>query len=130
MNNKNRGFVAFILVISISTLILVFSFMQSIEYGHFFDEVRTKEYRLMSYYFAYSCLDQALLALNHDFFFSIDKNIDKPIDFSDLNCSIDAVYEENGLKVIEVYGKYKNINVYRKTKVRLFDDHIEFMQID
>ena len=43
INNKNRGFAAMILVISISALMLAFSFMNMTEYGYFFNEVQNKE---------------------------------------------------------------------------------------
>ena len=126
MKNKQKGFAAFILVISISSLILAFSFMQAIEYGHFFDQVQRKEYRLMAFYSAYSCIDQALLAFAHDYFF----NSFKEINYKDLNCSIISAIDENGIKIISVYGKYKNIVFYRKAKARLFDDHLEILSIE
>src|SRR3989344_7810195 len=123
---KNKGFAAFILVISISSLMLAFSFMQSIEYGHFFDEVERKEYRLMSYYFAYACIDQALLALSHDYFFYPQHDIE----FPDLYCSIISVTEANNEKIISVYGKYKNILVYRSATARLYDSYLEIISIE
>ncbi|MEK7213592.1 MAG: hypothetical protein AAB637_00540 [Patescibacteria group bacterium] len=119
--NKEKGFISLTLVISVSSLLLAFSFMQSIGIAHFFDQTIRKEYRLMSYYFAYSCINQALLGLSHDFFFSVDNEKS----FSDLNCSIDSILDENGFKIIKVHGNYQNIIVYRQAKVRLFDDHIE-----
>lgn len=122
--NKEKGFIALTLVISVSALLLAFSFMQSIGIAHFFDETTRKEYRLMSYYFAYSCIDQALLGLSHDFFFSVDSEKS----FPELNCAIDSISDENGFKIIKVYGNYQNIIVYRQAKVRLFDDRVEIIK--
>ncbi len=123
---KKKGFAAFILIIYISTLMLVFSFMQGIEIGHFFDQVKIKQYRLMNYYFAYSCIDQAILALSRDYFL----NLKKEIEFSDLNCSIDSISSTNEQKMIKVHGKYKNINVYRVANIKLFEDHLEIISIE
>jgi hypothetical protein len=122
---NNKGFAAFILVVSISSLMLAFSFMQAIEYGHYFDAVQTKEYRLMSYYSAYSCIDQAFLALSHDYFFTT--NIEIPI--KDLNCVIKSVISQDDTRIISVYGKYKNIIVYRSAVAKLFDDQLEIVSI-
>lgn len=126
INNENKGFAALILIIYVSTIMLIFVYLQGIEYGHFFDEVKAKEYRLMSYYFAYSCIDQALLTLTRDYFFLTDTQIE----FQDLNCSIDSVKNSNGLKMIKVHGKYKNIIVYRSAVARLYDDRLEIISIE
>lgn len=123
MNNK--GFAAFILVVSISSLMLAFSFMQAIEYSHFFDLVKKKEYRLISYYSAYSCIDQALLALSHDYFFIVNHEIR----IYKLNCSILSVKNQNGQINILVSGKFKDTVVYRSAEARIFDDHIEVVSI-
>lgn len=125
---KNKGFIALILVVVISSLMLAFSFMQSIEFGHFFDQVQTKEYRLISHYSAYSCIDQALLNLTHDYFFITLKKIE----YSDLDCYIDYVIDSNdgnNEKIISVYGRYKNIVTYSVARARLFDDHLEIISI-
>ena len=126
MKNKNKGFIALTLVILVSALLLTFSFMQSIEVAHFFDETTRKEYRLMSYYFAYSCIDQALLTLSHDYFFTTTK----PINIPDLHCVIDSVLDINGIKQIKVHGDYQNTIVYRYATARLFDDRIEIVSVE
>lgn len=125
-NSQNKGFAALILIIYTSTLMLIFTYLQGIEYGHFFDEVKAKEYRLMSYYSAYSCIDQAFLTLTRDYFFLTDIEIE----FFDLNCSIDSVNNSGGFKMIKVHGKYKNIIVYRSAVARLYDDHLEIISIE
>lgn len=124
MNKK--GFIAFSLVIFISTIILTFSFYLMIEYGQFFDMTMTKEYRLMSYYNAYSCIDQAIQNLSEDFFFLTGKNIE----YKDLNCEINSIIAQNDKRIIIVTGKYKNIVQKRIANTRLFDDHIEVLEIE
>ena len=126
MNKTNRGFAAFILVISISSLTLAFSAMQYIESGHFFDQARLKEYRLRSYYAAYSCIDQAILSFSHDFFF----NLSQAREFPDLFCLIDSIQSSGNEKTIHVRGNYKNIITNRLANIRLFDDHIEIIKIE
>ena len=116
----NRGFIAITLVISVTSLLLVFSYIQSIEIAHFFDQTRLKEYRLMNYYNASSCIDQAILNLAHDYFYEVTT----PVIIPDLNCTIDNIRTENGLKIVEAYGNYKNIKVKRIAKVRLYDDRV------
>lgn len=124
--NKKRGFTALVLVIYVSALTVIFTYLSGIEFGHFFDEVKTKQYRLMSYYYAYSCIDQAFLTLTSDFFFETNSEIV----IVDLNCSIDSVKDVNGFKLIKVHGKYKNIIVYRVATARLYDDHLEIISIE
>jgi hypothetical protein len=124
MNNK--GFAAFILVVTISSLMLAFISIQSIEYLHFFDQVQRKQYRLMSYYFAYSCIDRALLTLSHDYFFTISTEIYYP----DINCGISEVENISNNILIRVYGKYKEIIVYRRATATLYDDHLEVISIE
>lgn len=123
-HNKN-GFISFFTVITVSAIILLFISIQSLEYSQFFDMVMKKQYRLMNYYNAYSCIDRAILALNQDFFFYTEKEII----FNDLNCSIDRVYAKDNLRIIETHGNYKKINVFRSATVKLFDDHIEILEI-
>ena len=49
-NKNNKGFIALTLVITISVLLLTFSYTQSIDVAHFFDMTLRKKYRLMNYY--------------------------------------------------------------------------------
>ncbi len=128
MNNlkNNNGFAAFILVISISTLMLVFSFMASVEAGNFYDEVVTKENRMVSYYAGASCIDQAILALAHDYFFQTAKEIKIP----ELNCSIDSVSNTIGTKNIVAHGNYRNIKVRRTARVSVTDTGVQIISIN
>lgn len=121
-----QGFIALTLVITIASLLLAFSFMQSIEIGHFFGLAQLKEYRLMNYYNAYSCIDQAILNLAHDYFYEISTSTE----ISYLHCAIDMVKKENDLRLIAVHGNYKKINVKRSATVRLYDNKLEIISID
>ncbi len=121
----NRGFIALTLVISVSALLLAFSFIQSIETAHFFDETERKEYRLMSYYYAYACIDQALLILAHDYFFTLTK----PIILPDLHCTIDLITNQDGKRTIFVHGDYQNIKVNRNAVAIVHDSYLEIIEI-
>ena len=130
MKNKkySKGFASIILIIFVSSLMLALNYSQYIEYGHFFDLIQKKQYRLMNYYSAYSCIDQAILMLSHDFFLLTDENIN----FNEFNCVIDSItISDSNIndRIISVFGNYKNIIVYRKATVRLFDDHLEIISI-
>jgi len=105
-------------------MLLAFSYLQSIEIASFFDQVITKEYRLMNYYNAYSCIDQATLRLSSDYFFRTNN----PIKIEYLNCKIIKVYDFDGVIVIESQGDYKGVNVNRTAKVKLYDNRLELVQ--
>ncbi len=120
----NQGFVSITLVIVVSSMLLAFSYLQSIEIASFFDQVITKEYRLMNYYNAYSCIDQATLRLSSDYFFRTNN----PIKIEYLNCKIIKVYDFDGVIVIESQGDYKGVNINRTAKVKLYDNRLELVQ--
>ncbi len=125
---KNKGFVAFMILVTISSFILIFQYLSSIEIFQFFDQVQRKQYREIAYYNAYSCINQALLGLSSDYFFKSNSEIK----FDELNCSILSLAEDVNLsnrRIIMVSGKFKNIIVYRVATTRLFDDHIEIISI-
>jgi hypothetical protein len=105
-------------------MLLAFSYLQSIEIVSFFDQVITKEYRLMNYYNANSCIDQAMLRLSSDYFFRTNN----PIKIRFLNCKIMKVYDLSGIIIIESQGDYKDINVNRTAKIKLSDDRLELIQ--
>lgn len=125
MNNKRKGFVALTMVIIISSLILAFTFTQSIETAHFFDMTERKLYRLMNYYFAYSCIDQAILNTSYDYFFIAPK----PILLKNFNCVIDKIEMNGNLRHIYVHGNYKQIKVNREAIIKVYDDRIEIISI-
>lgn len=116
----NNGFVSLTLVITISSLLLAFTYIQSIEIVHYFDMTRTKELRYINYYNAYSCIDQAILNIAHDYFYTVSSSTS----VNNLNCVIDSVNGNNDLKIIKTHGNYKNINAHRLARVRLYDDRL------
>ena len=126
LRENNRGFVAITLVIIVSSILLAFSSLQSIEVGEFLDQVLLKEYRLINYYNAQSCIDQAMLKISSDYFFTLSS----PISISYLNCRILKVHESNGYMIIETQGNYKNININRVAKVKLYDNRLELISIE
>ena len=121
-----KGFVALSLVISIFGMIFAFMFIQSIEIGIFFDQTIKKEYRLINYYNAYSCIDLAILNISHDYFYEISTTTD----FIDLQCSIDMVKRENNKILINTHGNYKNIKLKRSANIMLYDNRVEIVSID
>lgn len=122
--NQNKGFVSITLVILVSSMLLAFSYLQSIEIASFFDQVIIKEYRLMNYYNANSCIDQVMLRLSSDYFFRTNN----PIKIGYLNCKIMKVHDLGGIITIETQGDYKDIIVNRTAKIKLFDDRLELIQ--
>ena len=125
MKNK-KGFVALTLVITVASLLLVFSLTQSIEIAHFFDQTERKLYRLMNHYYAYNCIDQAVLNLTHDYFYEVLT----PVEMEDLRCVIDVVKKENEFVIIETYGNFKNMRIKRSAIARLYDNKVEIISID
>lgn len=107
----------------VSSLLLAFTYIQSINVAEYFDQANRKVYRLMNYYNAYNCIDQAVLKLAQDYFFEISG----PLIISDLNCSIDLVERRNDEIHIETSGIYKSINVKRSAKVKISDDKVQII---
>lgn len=124
-SNGDRGFVALTLVLTVSSLLLAFAFMQTTSVAHFFDLTIRKEYRLMNFYNAGSCIDQAILFITHDYFFEAVA----PIKIPEFNCSIDKVRVDGDVRYIEAMGIYKEINVKRNAQVRVFVDRLEVIDI-
>ncbi len=125
---KNRGIIAFIMLITISSFILIFQYFNSFDIIIFFDQVQRKQYREIAFYNAYSCIDQAILSLNSDYFFTTLSEIK----FSKFNCSIISIVDDINLfnrRIIKVSGNYKNIIIYREAVIRLYDDHLEIISI-
>ncbi len=123
---NNRGFIALTLVLSVAGTLLALVLVSSIDSALFFDQAMKKEYRAMNYYYAYDCLDQAILALAHDYFFEPAS----PIPISQFHCSILSVEKDGDLRKITAVGNYMNALVYRKATVRLGVQGVEVISID
>jgi len=121
---RKKGFVSVTLVISVAGLLFAFYTTKYVGIGHFFDQTRIKQYRLMNYYNADSCIDQAILRLSSDYHFRLDGKRQ----IKDFDCSIDRVWGESGQVRIKVTGNYKGINVEKEVKVILLDDHIQVIK--
>lgn len=125
---RNKGFIALTSLVIISALIFAFEFTYSTEYVHFLDLVQKKEYRLIAYYNAYSCIDMGILMISHDYFI----NTSEAIVFDDLNCKIISITNseiKNNFKIISVMGEYNKVSVFRLANVRVYDDHLEIISI-
>lgn len=122
----NKGFIASTLVITVSSLLLVFSVTQSTEISGFFDMSQSKIYRIMNRYFAENCIDRAVLNISHDYFFETEI----PIPVDSLHCVIDIVKNNNGVINIETHGNYKNQSVKKRATVMLYDNGLEIISIE
>jgi hypothetical protein len=103
---------------------LAFAYIRSIEIAHFFDQVTRKEYRLMAYYFAYDCIDQAILNLSHDYFYTVTV----PEFLPDFHCYIDSVVTQGNIRKISVMGIYNGVSASRSVEVRMEDDSLSVLQ--
>jgi hypothetical protein len=121
---KNRGFIALTLVLSVAGTLLALVLISSIDSASFFDQAMKKEYRAMNYYYAYDCLDQAILALSHDYFFEPST----PIEIPEFHCSILSVQKDGDLRTITAVGNYMKALVYRKVTVRLGVHGVEVVE--
>ena len=130
-NNNDNGFIAITIVLIISGILFTLISYSSLKSATFFDQALHKEYRTMNHYYAFSCIDQAILMLAHDFFFeTIDENgQNEIIDLPDFHCQILEVKKVGNIREIMTVGNYKNANVYRYAKVRVGENGVEILKI-
>ncbi len=124
--NKKSGFISLTFVTVVCSLLLVFTISRSISISEFFDLTRLKEYRLINYYNAMSCIDQAVLRISHDYFYEISS----PLRLNDFDCVIDSIKDIDGYKIITTHGDYKKIYVKKQAKIKLYDDRVEIIDIE
>lgn len=122
----NKGFIAITTVLTVSGILLVLVAASSLQSATFFDQVVRKEYRLINYYNAGNCIDQAILELAHDYFFTT--SIERKNKYFD--CSILSVVAVGDLRLIETRGDLQKAYSYRKATVRLLLHTIEIVTID
>ncbi len=120
------GFVSLTLVLTVSSVLLAFSYIQSTETFHFFDLALRKQYRVYAYYNAYSCISMSATLLSSHYFFSVTS----PRVFSDLGCSIISLDIQGRERRVVVQGEYEGVSVYRRAVFLLYDDHVEFVSYD
>lgn len=121
-----RGFVSLTLVLTVSSVLLAFSYIQSTETFHFFDLALRKEYRVRAYYNAYSCISMTTILLSSHYFFSVSS----PRVFNDLGCSIVSLDMQGRERKVVVRGEYEGVFVYRRALFLLYDDHIQLVSYD
>lgn len=124
--SRNKGFIALTIVLTVSGILLGLIFISSVESALFFDQAMKKQYRTMNYYHAYSCIDQAVLILSHDYFF----NPSYPLIIPELNCSILSVYENGNMRTIKTVGDFMDANVYRQASVKMSVHGPEVLSIE
>lgn len=122
----NRGFIALTTVLTVSGILFALIAASSLQSATFFDQVLRKEYRFINYYNAGNCIDQAILEIAHDYFFttSTERSIEH------FNCSIVSVISVGNLRIITTRGDYMNAFVYRNATIRLTFDEIEVIKIE
>lgn len=123
---KNRGFIALALTLSVAGILLALVSASSIESALFFDQALRKEYREMNYYYAGDCLDQAILGLAHDYFFSVEI----PIEIKKYHCVILSIENQGDIRIISAKGNFQKADVYRRATVRLHDHSLDVIQIE
>ncbi len=122
----NKGFIALTITLSVTGTLLTLVGASAIESATFFDMALKKEYRTMNYYYAYDCIDQAILGLAHDYFFTV--SLPKQIPY--LNCSILSVIPQGELRLISTRGDFQKAYVYRSAIVRMKIHDLEVVKIE
>jgi hypothetical protein len=121
----NKGFIALVLTLSMSGILLALVTASSINSASFFDQALHKKYRAMNYYYAYNCIDQAILDLAHDYFLILNE----ARELSEHHCSILSIKKENGIHTISTRGDWKSAYVYREARVKVGDAGVEILEI-
>lgn len=124
MNNKD-GYIAIVVSLFVSGILLALVSSLSIESVSFFDQATRKEYREMNYHNAFSCINEALIYLSHDYFF----NSSKEIYLDKYNCSILEAKRVGDFVYINTVGNYKKANVYREATIKISDTGLEIISI-
>jgi len=126
LGKNKKGFVALTIVLSVAGILLATVYSSSIRSGSFFDQAMRKEYREMNYYFAYDCIDQAMLFIAHDYFFEPKK----PLFISQYHCYILSVEKNGNLRKIKTMGDFMKASVYREAVVMVGDRGVEITPIN
>ncbi len=120
---KKGGFIALTLTLSVAGILLALVAASSIDSALFFDQALRKEYRALNYYYAGDCLDQAILALAHDYFF----NPASPVEIQEYHCVILSVENQGDIRIISAKGNLQNADVYRSATVQLHDHSLTLL---
>ena len=91
-HGKAGGFVALIMVLLVSAVLLAVVLSNSLSVADLFDEAYHKEYRLLATNAALTCFDQALLEITHDYFYVSSLALGSaPLYYPQWNCSIVSI---------------------------------------
>ena len=127
-DSGDSGFIALTVALSVTGILFALVTANSIDAALFFDQAVKKEYREMNYYYAYDCIDQAILTLAHDYFLLISPQ--KPLEISQFFCSILSIEARNDLRIIKTRGNFKKAYVFRSATVRLHDHDLDVVKIE
>ena len=122
----NKGFIALTITLSVAGTLLALVGATSISSAIFFDMALRKEYRFMNYHYAYDCIDQAILGLSHDYFFTVNS----PVSIPYFHCSILSISKDGDLRHIFTRGDFQKAYVYRNAIVRMKIHDLEVVKIE
>lgn len=97
IKGKNKGFIALISIILVSAALMAAVLQNTAATASAFDEANRKEHRFLAIQSALACLDQAVLELTHDYFFSVSAaSSSSGVSYQERQCSIVLVGETAG----------------------------------
>lgn len=120
----NKGFIALTITLSVAGILLALVAASSIQNALFFDQAMRKVYREMNYYYAYDCIDQAILGLAHDYFYAVSTPQEIPL----YHCTILSIEKDGDLRKISTRGDLEKAYVYRKATVRMKTNDLEIIE--
>lgn len=123
---ESKGFIAITVTLFVTGILMALVFTSSIETGLFYDMAMKKKYRTLNYFYAGDCIDQAIVMLAHDYFFTIKRSIE----INKYHCSILSIKAEGEIRIITVMGQFKDAYVFRKASVRLKDHDLEIIRLE
>jgi hypothetical protein len=122
----NKGFIALTITLSVAGILLALVAGSALDSALFFDLALRKDYRFKNYYNAGNCIDQAILGLTHDYFYSTTT----PIYVPHFDCSVISVTAEGDLRTILTRGDFQKAYVYRSAIVRMKTHDLEVVKIE
>lgn len=119
--SRERGFVALTAVLIAASFALFVSYITGGSAAELVDQVAKKEYRMMSAWYAETCIDLAILELAHDYFARIDppgRTIEPYF------CTILSISGSGGERVVRTAGHYGGVRVEREARVKVTDHEV------
>jgi hypothetical protein len=119
-----KGFIALVAILIVSSFALVMSLASGVASYALIEQVNKKEYRMMSKWYARSCMDIAMLELAHDYFaFVQPPGREIKLYF----CTILTISGSDDVRVIKTVGHYGGVSVPLEREVKLYQDFISPM---